>query len=118
METSTTMSRITMRTWSRSGLNRPREGWTVSTPRAMALAGAGFRGASLMGSGGALSVLLAIGIDVEGLGALLGGFLVDHHLGDAAFTRQLVHRLQQDAFHDGTQAACPGFPLDGAASND
>src|SRR6185437_2223222 len=121
MATSTTRSRITMRIWSRSGSNRPSEGWTVSTDRAIVLAGAGRREgwsvvmAKSRGSlGGARRFLLAIGVDIERFRPLLRRFLVDHDFGDAGLARQLVHRLEQDAFHDRAQAAGAGLPFDGA----
>src|SRR5579859_4700842 len=100
MATSTTRSRITMRIWSRSGSNRPSDGWTVSTDRAIVLAGAGRREgwSVVMVSGGARRVLLAVGVDIERFRPLLRRFLVDHDLGDAGLAGQLVHRLQKDAF--------------------
>src|SRR5579872_2681341 len=99
-----------MRTWSRSGSNRPRLGWPVSIGRAIVLAGAGRRVVMDQRPGRALRgalrrVLLAVGIDVQGLGALFRRFLVDHDLGDVALAGQLEHRLEQDALHDRPKAA-------------
>jgi hypothetical protein len=37
------------------------------------------------------------------------GILIDHHFGDIAFIRQLVHGVEQRVFQDRTQAAGAGL---------
>src|ERR1700730_14348124 len=47
----------------------------------------------------------------------LHDLLRDHHFLDAFEARQLEHGVQQNAFHDRTQAPRPGFPFDRLAGN-
>src|SRR4051794_31951037 len=57
-------------------------------------------------------VALAVGVDLERGRATFGDLLVDDALGDAVERGQLEHGVEQDALHDGPQAARTGLALD------
>src|SRR5712664_3587412 len=92
------------------GRRRARQPYLLSTqsvsPRARSGAGAGLDGA-----------VGTIGVDVERASRALDHFARDHDLFDAFQPRQIEHGFEQDAFENGTQAACAGLALDRLAGN-
>src|SRR3546814_11201997 len=70
-----------------------------------------FRTPHLLGAGP--EVFAAVGIDVQRLGPSLDDLAIDDHLLDAFEPRQVVHGIEQNRFHDGTQAAGAGLARDG-----
>ena len=55
---------------------------------------------------------MTVGINVEWLRPALDDFAVDHDFFRALEARQLVHRVEKDAFHNRPQSACTGLPRD------
>src|SRR5690606_27168712 len=63
-------------------------------------------------SGAGSDIAAAVGVDEQRLAASLDDVAVDDDLLDAVETRQVEHRLEQDALHDRAQPARTGLALD------